>query len=186
MVGTKRGNRFFNSGFQLTVEISLLALLASGTPLKSQSIQDRARRLEMVKACTELSDDLAGLTPEVGSATSVPATVIATALENVSSPTERPASVVPLDSSNISKPRDGKASCAVSFSGTRDLPQHSRHETEPFGRRQAQRGLQNQLYEFGILSQSIETEASITKTGSNSEWTSDTFPSISRLSSMFS
>ena len=61
----KRGNRFFNSGFQLTVEISLLALLASGTPLKSQSIQDRASRLEMVNARTELPDDLDVLTPEV-------------------------------------------------------------------------------------------------------------------------
>jgi hypothetical protein len=118
----KRGNRFFNSGFQLTVEISLLALLASGTPLKSQSIQDRASRLEMVDARTELPDDLDVLTPEVVLASSVRTTATATALENDGFPPESPAGVVPQDSYNTSKPCDGIASCG-SFSSAEDLPQ---------------------------------------------------------------
>lgn len=115
MVGMKRGNRFLCSGF-------LLALLASGTPLKSQPIQDRASRLEMVKASTELSDELAVLTPEAKLAGNARTTPTATSLENVSSPTEDSTGVIPLDSSNISEPCDGMASCAVSFDSVRDLP----------------------------------------------------------------
>jgi Lipid A 3-O-deacylase (PagL) len=119
IVGMKRGNGFLRSGFHVTAELSLLALLASGMPLKSQSIQDQAPRLE--EASTELSDDLVVLTPDVGLAGNAQAQVTATALENVSSPTERPTRVLHRDSSNIPKPSDGVVSCAVSLHGTRNF-----------------------------------------------------------------
>jgi len=103
------------------VRVSLLALLASGTPLKSQSIHDRASRLEVAKASTDLSDDLNVLTPEV-LAGNTRTTATGTSLENVSSLTSRRTGVVPLDFSNLSKPCDAMASCVVSFHSVRDLP----------------------------------------------------------------
>jgi hypothetical protein len=111
------------SGFKLTVEIFLLALVASGTPLNSQCIQDQASRFEAVEASTELSDGLDVLPPDVGLTGNFWTTAIETALEDRSSPPDRPIGAVPPDSSNISKTCGWMASCASSFSSAEDLPQ---------------------------------------------------------------
>ena len=122
MVGIRRGNRFLRSRFRLTLEVSLLALLVSGTPLKSQSIQHRESRLEKVKSSTELPDDLDIVTSDVALAGKTCTAATATALENDRSTTEPPNGALPKDSSNIFRLCDGMASCAGSFSSAENLP----------------------------------------------------------------
>jgi len=120
--GVVQVSRFLRTGLRLTAEISLVALLASGMPLDSQSIRDRESRLERVKASAELSDDLDVLTPDVGLTGNAWTKATATAVENDISPTERPTGALPIDSSNISKACRGTASCAGSFFGAEDFP----------------------------------------------------------------
>jgi len=83
------------AGFQLTVEMSLLVLLAPATPLKSQSVKDCQSRLDRLNASAELLDDFDVLTPVVGLTDNNWTTSTATVVEKDGSPAQLPAGYCP-------------------------------------------------------------------------------------------
>jgi hypothetical protein len=117
----KQENGFLRAGFRLTLEMSLVALFASGTTLMSQSVQDRDSRLGRFNASAELVGDFDVLTPDVASTDNAGATPTAAVVEKDSSPVEPPTGALPLDSFTMAC--GGISSCAGSLFGKEDLPQ---------------------------------------------------------------
>jgi hypothetical protein len=107
----------------LPVEISLLALLASGTTLKCQSLQDRESRLERFNASAELLDDFDVVTPDVGLTDNTRTTPTAAVVENGGYLSELPAVALPADSASNSKACGRTSSCADPFSSAENMPQ---------------------------------------------------------------
>ena len=119
----KQVNRFLRSRLRLSAEISLVALLASGMPLHSQSARAQESRLTGVKASAELSDGLDVLTPDVGLTDNTWTTATATVVDNNISPTGFPTGALPIKSSNIFRACGRRASGAGSFSSGENFPQ---------------------------------------------------------------
>src|SRR5579864_7685325 len=63
----KQTSRLLRIGFQLTLQMSLVALVAWGVPLKSQSVPKRESRLGGFDASAKLAGDLDDLSHDIGS-----------------------------------------------------------------------------------------------------------------------